>query len=273
MWATQGAAKEFAGAAVVSADELAGLAAELVDMPGLTVVTNSIPVADALYHAGRPDQTVVLTGGIRTPSDALAGPVAEAAITSLNVDVLFLGVHGMADGPGFTTPNLTCGQTVSHDFSLSGDVYCDSESAPAVVVGAAGNGSHREVDPDFEIGVELPAAADGVVSVAALAQSPQGLAIAPFSNTFAQISGPGVKIVSAKTGGGLTSKSGTSMACPHVAGVAALWWEEVLASPLPANPSTVTAKLLSSAASNGFAAGVEVADREVGIVRAPQPAP
>jgi DeoR/GlpR family transcriptional regulator of sugar metabolism len=84
----------------------AALAAELVDMPGLTVVTNSIPVADALYHAGRPDQTVVLTGGIRTPSDALAGPVAEAAITSLNVDVLFLGVHGMSPRTGFTTPNL-----------------------------------------------------------------------------------------------------------------------------------------------------------------------
>ncbi len=75
-------------------------------MPGLTVVTNSIPVADALYYSGRPDQTVVLTGGIRTPSDALAGPVAEAAITSLNVDVLFLGVHGMSPRTGFTTPNL-----------------------------------------------------------------------------------------------------------------------------------------------------------------------
>jgi DeoR/GlpR family transcriptional regulator of sugar metabolism len=84
----------------------AALAAHLVDVPGLTVVTNSIPVADTLYHARRPDQTVVLTGGIRTPSDALAGPVAEAAISSLNVDVLFLGVHGMSPRTGFTTPNL-----------------------------------------------------------------------------------------------------------------------------------------------------------------------
>ncbi|MEV1290508.1 DeoR/GlpR family DNA-binding transcription regulator [Micromonospora sp. NPDC049679] len=84
----------------------AALAALLVDVPGLTVVTNSIPVADVLYRAGRPDQTVVLTGGIRTPSDALAGPVAEAAISSLNVDVLFLGVHGMSPRTGFTTPNL-----------------------------------------------------------------------------------------------------------------------------------------------------------------------
>jgi DeoR/GlpR family transcriptional regulator of sugar metabolism len=84
----------------------AALAAHLVDVPGLTIVTNSIPVADTLYHAGRPDQTVVLTGGIRTPSDALAGPVAEAAIGSLNVDVLVLGVHGMSPRTGFTTPNL-----------------------------------------------------------------------------------------------------------------------------------------------------------------------
>ena len=84
----------------------AALAAHLVDVPGLTIVTNSIPVADTLYHAGRPDRTVVLTSGIRTPSDALAGPVAEAAIGSLNVDVLFLGVHGMSPRTGFTTPNL-----------------------------------------------------------------------------------------------------------------------------------------------------------------------
>ncbi|TDB75567.1 DeoR/GlpR family DNA-binding transcription regulator [Micromonospora sp. KC723] len=84
----------------------AALATRLADVRGLTVVTNSIPVADALYQNPRPDQTVVLTGGIRTPSDALTGPVAEAAIGSLNVDVLFLGVHGMSPRTGFTTPNL-----------------------------------------------------------------------------------------------------------------------------------------------------------------------
>jgi DeoR/GlpR family transcriptional regulator of sugar metabolism len=84
----------------------AALASLLADVAGLTVVTNSIPVADALYEAKRTDQTVVLTGGIRTPSDALAGPVAEAAVATLNVDVLFLGVHGMSPRTGFTTPNL-----------------------------------------------------------------------------------------------------------------------------------------------------------------------
>jgi DeoR/GlpR family transcriptional regulator of sugar metabolism len=84
----------------------AELARRLTDVPGLTVVTNSIPVADIFYRAGRPDQTVVLTGGVRTPSDALVGPVAVSAIHALHLDVLFLGVHGMSERAGFTTPNL-----------------------------------------------------------------------------------------------------------------------------------------------------------------------
>jgi DeoR/GlpR family transcriptional regulator of sugar metabolism len=84
----------------------AELAQRLVGVPALTVVTNSIPVADIFYRAGRPDQTVVLTGGVRTPSDALVGPVAVAAIRSLHLDALFLGVHGMSERAGYTTPNL-----------------------------------------------------------------------------------------------------------------------------------------------------------------------
>ncbi|WP_446216840.1 DeoR/GlpR family DNA-binding transcription regulator [Micromonospora sp. IBHARD004] len=84
----------------------AELARRLVDVPGLTVVTNSLPVAEILHVGGRPDQTVVLTGGVRTPSDALVGPLAVAAIGSLHLDLLFLGVHGISERAGFTTPNL-----------------------------------------------------------------------------------------------------------------------------------------------------------------------
>src|SRR5688572_15210483 len=49
------------------------LAARLVDVPGITIVTNSIRVANVLHRPGRRDQTVILTGGTRTPSEALVG--------------------------------------------------------------------------------------------------------------------------------------------------------------------------------------------------------
>ncbi|HEY0804649.1 MAG TPA: DeoR/GlpR family DNA-binding transcription regulator [Pseudonocardiaceae bacterium] len=78
----------------------------LADVPDLTVVTNSIRVADVLRQSGRTDRTVVLTGGVRTPSDALVGPVAVQALRTLHLDVVFLGVHGVAQRSGFTTPNL-----------------------------------------------------------------------------------------------------------------------------------------------------------------------
>jgi DeoR/GlpR family transcriptional regulator of sugar metabolism len=82
------------------------LARQIRHVPDLTVVTNSIPVADLLHEAQTPGQTVVLTGGTRTPSDALVGPVTLSALGSLHVDLLFLGVHGMEAEAGFTTPNL-----------------------------------------------------------------------------------------------------------------------------------------------------------------------
>ncbi|MGW4497796.1 DeoR/GlpR family DNA-binding transcription regulator [Micromonospora sp. NPDC004336] len=89
----------------------AELARRLVDVPGLTVVTNSLPVAEILHAGGRPDQTVVLTGGVRTPSDALVGPLAVGAVRSLHLDLLFLGVHGITERAGFTTPNLMEAET------------------------------------------------------------------------------------------------------------------------------------------------------------------
>jgi DeoR/GlpR family transcriptional regulator of sugar metabolism len=82
------------------------LAHRLRGIADLTVVTNSIQVANVLHRERRPDLTVVLSGGVRTPSDALVGPVAVTTLRSLHVDMLFMGVHGMADDAGFTTPNL-----------------------------------------------------------------------------------------------------------------------------------------------------------------------
>jgi DeoR/GlpR family transcriptional regulator of sugar metabolism len=82
------------------------LARRLTDVPGLTVLTNSVPVADVLYKDGRSDQTVILSGGVRTPSDALVGPFAVEVIRSLHVDSVFMGTHGMDRRCGFTTPNI-----------------------------------------------------------------------------------------------------------------------------------------------------------------------
>jgi DeoR/GlpR family transcriptional regulator of sugar metabolism len=86
------------------------IARELCAVPDLTVVTNSFPAAQLLHEAGRSDLTVVLTGGTRTPSDALVGPVAVEALRGLHVDTVFLGVHGF-DERGFTTPNLVEAET------------------------------------------------------------------------------------------------------------------------------------------------------------------
>ncbi len=82
------------------------LAAHLSTVANLTVVTNSLKVAEVLYAQGRRDLTVVLTGGIRTPSDGLVGPIAVHAIQSLHADMVIMGVHGFDERAGLTTPNL-----------------------------------------------------------------------------------------------------------------------------------------------------------------------
>jgi len=87
------------------------VARHLVDVPHLTVVTNSLKVAAVLHQQHRPDLTVVLTGGLRTPSDGLVGPVAVQAIRSLRVDMVIMGAHGLDQHAGLTTPNLMESET------------------------------------------------------------------------------------------------------------------------------------------------------------------
>jgi DeoR/GlpR family transcriptional regulator of sugar metabolism len=85
--------------------------AQLLDnIAELVIITNSVRIAQALERPRRSDRTVILTGGVRTPSDALVGPVADRTLRTFQVDTVFLGTHGMNDS-GFTSPNLAEAET------------------------------------------------------------------------------------------------------------------------------------------------------------------
>jgi len=90
------------------------LAQCLLDVPGLTIVTNSLRVTNVFSGTRGLDGTadpVVLTGGVRTASEALVGPVADLTIRSLHFDLLFLGCYGFDAQAGLTTPNLAEAET------------------------------------------------------------------------------------------------------------------------------------------------------------------
>lgn len=142
-------------------------------------------------------------------------------------------------------------------------------NATPLVIAATGNDSRRAVNSKYKIAATLPAAAEGVISVGAVCASGDFYNIADFSNSMPHLVAPGVDILSAWPGGKMNSLNGTSMACPHVAGVAALWWQR-LKSQRPRNLSqAVIANLLASARTEHFLHGLDSSDFGNGLVTAP----
>jgi DeoR/GlpR family transcriptional regulator of sugar metabolism len=81
------------------------LARRLARVPGLTVVTNSLLVAQALAHANRVE--VVMTGGtLRGSNYALVGSGAEQSLQGLRVSRAFLSGSGLTSERGLSTSNM-----------------------------------------------------------------------------------------------------------------------------------------------------------------------
>lgn len=144
-----------------------------------------------------------------------------------------------------------------------------------IVVSASGNDSRRGRDSDFVISACPPAGAAEIVTVGSLDPDKfgTGFRVSSFSNAGVGICAPGRRVLSAALGGGLKALSGTSLAASHVAGVAALWWEAVRQSELPANATIVRNKLIDSAQRNGFSPMVCAGERGAGRVCAPRQDP
>lgn len=126
------------------------------DLQDLSVVTNSLPAADEFFRTARgglpggpapvaPPSRVLLTGGQRTPSDALVGPLADAALAELHVDLVFMGTHG-ADPRGLSTPNPDEARTNRALIRSARDVVAVFDSSKWGLTGLSGFAHWDAVD-------------------------------------------------------------------------------------------------------------------------------
>ncbi|MFI6141942.1 S8 family peptidase [Streptomyces griseus] len=135
--------------------------------------------------------------------------------------------------------NASLGGARSSAVDAAVEAVADAGVLPVV---AAGNDDRDACDVS-------PAAADGVVTVGASDRQDRETS---FSNWGSCLSlyAPGADIVSARLGGGTVALNGTSMASPHVAGVAALYKE---GNP-SASPAVVSRWLTDTATPHALAA-------------------
>ncbi len=149
----------------------------------------------------------------------------------------YLTARGVASAiaRGAKIVNLSLGGPAI-DSALRG-FYADVVKSDVLLVAAAGNDGEA---------VGFPAALPGVLAVGA---TDEAGALAPFSNRGANlgVTAPGVGVLSTVPGKLYAQRSGTSMAAPFVAGVAALVW----AAKPGLKASELRERLLSSAADRG----------------------
>ncbi len=182
--------------------------------------------------------------------------------------------------PAIRVVNMSLGRSASSDDSAFHAAVQNLYNANVTVVVAAGNDSSLEAKDQVPAGFrEVLAIASTTATVGTSSNkriSPVAADTASYftsdgkldsiSGVGVTISAPGedqenvggaflssVGILSLKLGGGTTRMSGTSMASPHIAGLAAILWDQALANGTTVSPEDIRRKIRSSATLLGSA--------------------
>ncbi|SMF71787.1 S8 family peptidase [Pseudobacteriovorax antillogorgiicola] len=158
----------------------------------------------------------------------------DIGVVGVNWDVSLVGLKVFSDSGSTTTDALAA--AISYATSLGVDLTSNSwgggaasdiireaiegaNEAGILFVAAAGNSSSdNDARPHFPSSYEI----DNIIAVASTDSDDQLSSFSSYGATSVDVAAPGTDIYSTVPGGNYGYKSGTSMATPHVAGLAAL---------------------------------------------------
>lgn len=224
-------------------------------LPGYNFVGNNTNTADDHGHGTHVAGIAAATGNNSFGVAGLAwkSPILPVKVLASNgggyISDLIRGMD-FARENGAKVMNISLGSTTSSkaleeavDRALDADI---------VVVAAAGNNGTTTNAPLY------PAALPGVVAVGST-DTQDSRAGYSTTGSFLTVSAPGSAIYSTAKGGGFTTMSGTSMATPHVAGLAVLIRSQ--------NPTLTQAQVFKAIASSSVDLGAPGVDPIYGAGR------
>ena len=133
----------------------------------------------------------------------------EGAINSINYATMMkVNVMSNSWGGGGFTESMKAAIEAARDMGI------------AFVAAAGNNSSNNNSEPTYPAGYEVA----NVISVAASDNKDQIAGFSNWGSRTVHVAAPGVRVYSTTKGGTYNTFSGTSMATPHVSGIAALMW-------------------------------------------------